>query len=78
MCDRAPEFDMSELESLFSAAAPNSDHGSAGGKSNRRVSGAKSEKVQLVSVYLYLYGAYYSSFHFIDSKLCFYILPKLA
>lgn len=56
ICDRAPEFDMSELESLFSATAPNSDHGSTGGKSNRRA--VKSEKVQLVSVYLYLYGAY--------------------
>jgi hypothetical protein len=56
ICDRAPEFDMSELESLFSATAPNSDQGSAGGKSNRRA--VKSEKVQLVSVYLYLYGAY--------------------
>jgi hypothetical protein len=41
---------MSELESLFSTASPNSDHGSAGGKSNRRASGIKSEKVQLVSI----------------------------
>lgn len=47
---RAPDFDMSELESLFSAAAPNSQHGSTGGKSNRLGSGSKSEKVQLVSV----------------------------
>ncbi|XP_059459848.1 formin-like protein 6 isoform X2 [Corylus avellana] len=47
---KAPEFDMSELESLFSAAAPNSDHGSAGGKSNRRASGMKSEKVQLIEL----------------------------
>lgn len=44
----APEFDMSELESLFSAAVPSSNHGSPGGKSNRRASGPKAEKVQLV------------------------------
>ena len=45
---RAPEFDMSELESLFSTAVPNSENGGVGGKSNRRASGPKSEKVQLV------------------------------
>ncbi|KAK3211275.1 hypothetical protein Dsin_015981 [Dipteronia sinensis] len=45
----APEFDISELESLFSAAAPSSDHGSKGGKS-RRSSGPKSEKVQLIEL----------------------------
>ncbi|XP_062163560.1 formin-like protein 18 isoform X2 [Alnus glutinosa] len=45
---KAPEFDMSELESLFSATAPNSDQGSAGGKSNRRA--VKSEKVQLIEL----------------------------
>lgn len=39
---------MSELESLFSAVTPNSDHGNAGGKSSRRTTGPKSEKVQLV------------------------------
>ncbi|XP_065629457.1 formin-like protein 18 isoform X2 [Quercus suber] len=47
---KAPEFDMSELESLFSTALPNSDHGSTGGKSNRRASGPKSEKVQLIEL----------------------------
>ncbi|KAL5558224.1 hypothetical protein UlMin_034435 [Ulmus minor] len=47
---KAPEFDMSELESLFSATAPNSDHGTAGGKSNRRLSGPKPEKVQLIEL----------------------------
>ncbi|PON74559.1 Tensin phosphatase [Parasponia andersonii] len=47
---KAPEFDMSELEILFSAAVPNSDHGSPGGKSNRRASGPKSEKVQLIEL----------------------------
>ncbi|KAA8521698.1 hypothetical protein F0562_012371, partial [Nyssa sinensis] len=47
---KAPEFDMSELESLFSASVPNSDHGSAGGKSNRRTSGPKSDKVQLIDL----------------------------
>ncbi|KAJ0031495.1 hypothetical protein Pint_12503 [Pistacia integerrima] len=47
---KAPEFDMSELESLFSAAAPNSDSGGIGGKSNRRPSGPKSEKVQLIEL----------------------------
>lgn len=38
---------MSELESLFSATAPNS--GAPGGKTNRRGSGLKSDKVHLVS-----------------------------
>ncbi|KAL5783014.1 hypothetical protein ACOSP7_008043 [Xanthoceras sorbifolium] len=47
---KAPEFDISELESLFSAAAPSSDHGSKGGKSNRRSSGPKPEKVQLIEL----------------------------
>ncbi|KAK2985995.1 hypothetical protein RJ640_026385, partial [Escallonia rubra] len=45
---KAPEFDMSELESLFSASVPNSDHGSTGSKSNRRASGPKSDKINLV------------------------------
>ena len=40
---------MSELESLFSAAAPNSKSGGLGGNSNRPASGPKSEKVQLVN-----------------------------
>lgn len=39
---------MSELESLFSAAAPNSDSGGSGCNSNRRASGPKSDKVHLV------------------------------
>ncbi|XP_044471017.1 formin-like protein 18 isoform X2 [Mangifera indica] len=47
---KAPEFDMTELESLFSAAAPNSDSGGKGRKSNRCSSGPKSEKVQLVEL----------------------------
>ena len=38
---------MSELESLFSAAAPNSESGGSG-RTNRRASGPKQEKVQLV------------------------------
>ncbi|KAM7459567.1 hypothetical protein LguiA_036561 [Lonicera macranthoides] len=42
-----PEFDMSELESLFSAN-PNSD--SKGAKSNRRAAGPKSEKVNLIEL----------------------------
>ncbi|XP_019458327.1 PREDICTED: formin-like protein 18 isoform X2 [Lupinus angustifolius] len=46
---RAPEFDMSELESLFSAAAPNSDHGKEG-NSNRRTSRQKVDKVQLIEL----------------------------
>lgn len=46
---KAPEFDMSELESLFSAAVPGSD-GGTGGKSNRRASGPKSDKVQLIEL----------------------------
>ncbi|OVA09231.1 Tensin phosphatase [Macleaya cordata] len=48
---KAPEFDMSELESLFSAAGPNSDRGSSSDKSNRRASlGSKSDKVQLIDL----------------------------
>ncbi|XP_063935860.1 formin-like protein 18 isoform X2 [Daucus carota subsp. sativus] len=43
---KAAEFDMSELESLFSVV-PNSDTGSRG-KSNRRASAAKPEKVSLI------------------------------
>ncbi|XP_012076436.1 formin-like protein 18 isoform X2 [Jatropha curcas] len=46
---KAPEFDMSELESLFSAVAPNSGHG-GGEKSNRRTRGPKPEKVQLIEL----------------------------
>lgn len=48
---KAPEFDMSELESLFSAVVPGSDQGNSGDKSSRRASvGAKSEKVQLIDL----------------------------
>ncbi|KAM5564687.1 formin-like protein 6 [Rosa sericea] len=46
---KPPEFDMSELESLFSAATPTSDHGNSG-KSGRRATGPKSEKVQLIEL----------------------------
>lgn len=46
---KAPEIDMSELESLFSAAAPKSDHGNSSGKSNLRApAGSKFDKVQLI------------------------------
>ncbi|KAJ8527058.1 hypothetical protein K7X08_029535 [Anisodus acutangulus] len=46
---KAPEIDLSELESLFSAAIPTSGQGSSGGKRNSRTSlGQKPEKVQLV------------------------------
>ncbi|KAF9616598.1 hypothetical protein IFM89_030650 [Coptis chinensis] len=48
---KAPDFDMSELESLFSAAVPNSDRGNSGEKSSRRASvGGKSEKIQLIDL----------------------------
>lgn len=45
---RAPEFDMSELESLFSAAVPNPD-AKSGDKSKRASLGPKSDKVHLVA-----------------------------
>uniref|UniRef100_A0A5B7C9Y0 Formin-like protein n=1 Tax=Davidia involucrata TaxID=16924 RepID=A0A5B7C9Y0_DAVIN len=46
---KAPEIDISELESLFSVAVPNSDQRGSGGKSNSRASlGHKVEKVQLI------------------------------
>lgn len=45
----APEIDISELESLFSAAVPSSDLGGSGRKGSSRASlGQKPEKVQLV------------------------------
>ncbi|XP_058114083.1 formin-like protein 18 isoform X3 [Magnolia sinica] len=45
---KAPEFDMSELESLFSVMVPKSDLRGIGGKSSRRESlGSKSDKVNL-------------------------------
>ncbi|XWS72626.1 hypothetical protein CRYUN_Cryun02cG0056200 [Craigia yunnanensis] len=43
---KAPEIDMSELENLFSAAAPNTDRGVK--SSLRTARGPKSEKVQLI------------------------------
>ena len=45
-CCRAPEIDMSELESLFSAAVPASDQNRKSG--GRGSVGNKPEKVQLV------------------------------
>ncbi|VFQ61312.1 unnamed protein product [Cuscuta campestris] len=46
---KAPEIDISELESLFSAATPNLDKAGSGRKGNSKTSlGAKSEKVQLI------------------------------
>ncbi|GAB2286569.1 hypothetical protein Dimus_020966 [Dionaea muscipula] len=47
---RAPEFDMAEIERLFAASLPNSEHVGAGGISNRRASGPKSDKVQLIEL----------------------------
>ncbi|KAL6556569.1 hypothetical protein OROGR_005857 [Orobanche gracilis] len=44
------DLDMSELESLFSVAVPNSDHGGADGKSKRRESGIKPDKVNLIEL----------------------------
>lgn len=50
--NRAPEFDMSELECLFSTALPTSDHSGSGGKAGgRRASlGSKVERVHLVDL----------------------------
>ena len=46
---KAPEIDMPEVESLFSRAAPKSDHGNSNGKSNVCVpAGSKFDKVQLI------------------------------
>ncbi|KAL0733922.1 hypothetical protein Bca4012_010132 [Brassica carinata] len=45
----APEFDISELEKLFSAAIPSSDNENKGGKSGRR-SRPKVQKVQLIEL----------------------------
>ncbi|GAB2250749.1 hypothetical protein Droror1_Dr00016999 [Drosera rotundifolia] len=47
---RAPEFDRSELELLFATSVSNSDQESPGGKSIRRASGPKSDKVQLIEL----------------------------
>ena len=63
---RAPEFDLSELENLFAAAAPKSENAA---KSNRSALGPKSDKVQLViylcisSVMFLIYTAF-NSFYF--------------
>ena len=46
---RAPVFDMSELETLFSAALPKDARGSD--KSGSRASGPKPEKIHLVSCF---------------------------
>lgn len=50
--NRAPEFDMSELECLFSTALPTSDHSGSGDKAGgRRASlGSKVDKVHLVDL----------------------------
>jgi hypothetical protein len=48
--DRAPVFDMSELENLFSAALPSSDSRRSD-KSGSRASGSKPEKIHLVSCF---------------------------
>ncbi|CAA0825358.1 actin binding [Striga hermonthica] len=45
---RAPEIDISELESLFSAAVPNADQGGSGRKTGTLGSVGKPEKVQLI------------------------------
>ncbi|XP_050217094.1 formin-like protein 18 isoform X2 [Mercurialis annua] len=47
---KAPEFDLSELESLFSAAAPSTGPGSNGEKSSRRLLGPKSDRVHLIEL----------------------------
>ncbi|KAL8136934.1 hypothetical protein V2J09_002935 [Rumex salicifolius] len=44
----APEIDMSELESLFSATVPTSGSGPSGGNSSRSIAQPKTEKVQLI------------------------------
>ncbi|KAF3773673.1 Formin-like protein 6 [Nymphaea thermarum] len=48
---KPPEFDMSELESLFSVAAPASEQGSGGEKARRRHSvGHKPDKIHLIDL----------------------------
>lgn len=47
---RTPEFDMSELESLFSTADTNSQRGSGDRTSGRTSLGQKSVRVQLVLI----------------------------
>ncbi|KAK8962166.1 Formin-like protein 6 [Platanthera guangdongensis] len=46
----APEFDMSELEGLFSAAVPNSRQGSGDKSCGRSSLGKKSDRVQLIDL----------------------------
>ncbi|KAK4435769.1 Formin-like protein 18 [Sesamum alatum] len=46
---KAPELDISELETLFAANVPKSDHGTKG-KTNKRGSVLKSDKVQLIEL----------------------------
>lgn len=58
MCCRGPEIDISELETLFSAAAPSSGKGGPGGKTNSRVPVNKPEKVQLV-IYFNIFSTLY-------------------
>eukprot|EP01018_Ginkgo_biloba_P035354 Gb_24687 [translate_table: standard] len=45
---KPPEFDMSELESLFSAAVPTAGHGGSGG--HRTCRGPKSDRVHLIDL----------------------------
>ncbi|KAE8658224.1 Formin-like protein 17 [Hibiscus syriacus] len=47
---KAPEFDMSELESLFSAISPTANSRNKPGKSNSNASGRKPDKVQLSAI----------------------------
>ncbi|MQL92046.1 hypothetical protein Taro_024664 [Colocasia esculenta] len=47
---KAPEFDMSELESLFSAAVPTADSRGSGEKSRRASLGSKPEKIHLIDL----------------------------
>ncbi|KAJ8751820.1 hypothetical protein K2173_026013 [Erythroxylum novogranatense] len=47
---KTPEFDISELESLFSASNTNSDNRNTNGKPKRCMPGPKSDKVQLIDL----------------------------
>jgi len=49
---KPPEFDMSELENLFSAAVPTSGHGGSGERpgGRRTARGAKSDRVHLIDL----------------------------
>lgn len=66
---RAPEFDMSELESLFSAA---STSGSTRGKSSC-ASGRKSDKIQLVLLLVLSYSVISNFFHRLYVLLILYL-----